>query len=90
MDFVCKLYSINTYTGICNGRVSRCCQIESSFTVPPPPQNNLLLTALYRYTLIHRNITDGVEHLFLAINGIHMHLATERMRTPDLRTPASV
>ena len=39
MDFVWKLYG-NTIVCwqccTCNGRVSRCCHIESSFTGPPP------------------------------------------------------
>ena len=34
MDFVWKLYG-KTYAVHVNGRVSRCCHIESSFTGPP-------------------------------------------------------
>ena len=37
MDFVCKLYG-NTYAATCNGRVSRCYHIESSFTGPLHPE----------------------------------------------------
>ena len=46
MDFVWKLYG-NTYAvhvTSCNGRVSRCCHIESSFTGPPPEQWPLTVT----------------------------------------------